>query len=203
MGAMQSILRPAPPPHFDDLDRQLPALPEGMKGEIVDGQLYAMTRPFSPHTTAHTRLVMALAAIDGEPEDGHPGGWLIHTEPELHFVFPDQTHAVAPDVAGWKIGRLSMFPKTGYLQLPPDWVCEVLSEGTASLDKGPKRRLYHRAGVEWLWLIDPIKRTLEAQHRVGDVWVRLGRWQGQDRVRTDPFPEIEINLGRLWANVER
>ena len=201
-GGMQPALRPSPSSSFDELYKQLQSLPEGMTGQIIDGQLYAMTRPFSPHATAHTRLVMALAAIDGEPGDGHPGGWRVHLEPEIHLVLPEQTHAVVPDLAAWRISRLTAFPKTGYLQLSPDWVCEVLSEGTASLDVGPKRRLYHRAGVEWLWFIDPIKHTLEAQRQVGDVWVRVGMWQDQDRARIEPFPEIEINIGRLWEGVE-
>ena len=200
---MQPALHAPPASVFDDLYRQLQALPENMKGEIIEGQLYAMTRPFSPHTVAQGRLMQILAPIDCKPGGGLPGGWVLHVEPEIHLVFPEQTHAVAPDIAGWKIGRLPVIPKVGYLKSAPDWVCEVLSEGTASRDKGPKRRLYHRAGVEWLWLVDPIKRTLEAQHRVGDVWVRLGRWQGEAGARIEPFPEVEVNLGRLWDGVER
>ena len=44
---------------------------------------------------------------------------------------------------------------------PPDWVCEILSEGTEAIDRGKKMRIYRREGVRDVWLLDPRSRTLE------------------------------------------
>ncbi|MDZ7877259.1 MAG: Uma2 family endonuclease, partial [Saprospiraceae bacterium] len=44
---------------------------------------------------------------------------------------------------------------------PPDWICEVLSKGTASRDKGVKFRDYAAHGVTEYWIVDPKKQTVE------------------------------------------
>jgi Uma2 family endonuclease len=189
---------PTHPTHFDLLYAQLQQLPENMRGEIIDGQLYAMTRPFAGHGLVQFRLGACLARYDGrERGPDEPGGWLFQPEPELHLT-TNQLQVVVPDLAGWRRTRLQGFPRGSYVTQAPDWVCEVLSEGTASNAQGPKRRIYHAAGVTWLWLIDPKKRTLLAERREGDLWMRVGRWQGTEVARTEPFPGVDIVLERLW-----
>jgi Uma2 family endonuclease len=42
----------------------------------------------------------------------------------------------------------------------PDWLAEVLSPHTVSHDKVVKLRVYERAGVREVWIVDPIGRTL-------------------------------------------
>ncbi|MCK7472290.1 MAG: Uma2 family endonuclease [Desulfomicrobium escambiense] len=68
---------------------------------------------------------------------------------------------LVPDLAGWRRGALPVMPETAYFTLPPDWVCEVLSPGTARVDRADKMPIYAEHGVSFLWLIDPAPRTLE------------------------------------------
>lgn len=195
---------------FELLYEQLRALPANLKGEIlngklyIDGQLHAMSRPSFSHGVAQAGALIAVQPwADKTPSEGRPGGWLFHLEPELHFPSPHfETDVLVPDVAGWRRERLPKFPRGASLSLAPDWVCEVLSPSTASYDKGQKRSIYHRAGVQWLWLVDPLKRTLEAQRRAGDLFVRIGRWQGDVRVQAEPFSELGIDLTRWWEDAE-
>lgn len=42
----------------------------------------------------------------------------------------------------------------------PDFVAEVLSEGTAAKDLGAKKELYERAGVREYWIIHPDTRSV-------------------------------------------
>ena len=44
----------------------------------------------------------------------------------------------------------------------PDIVIEILSPTTASRDRGVKRKLYERQGVEQYWIVDPIAEAVEA-----------------------------------------
>lgn len=53
-------------------------------------------------------------------------------------------------VAAWRSA-----PDHVSVELAPDWVCEVLSEGTEAHDRGRKMRLYRRADVAHCWLVDP------------------------------------------------
>jgi Uma2 family endonuclease len=59
-----------------------------------------------------------------------------------------------PDVVFVSNQRRSIITRDG-LEGAPDLVVEVLSPGTARLDRGSKRKIYARTGVKELWLADP------------------------------------------------
>src|SRR2546425_3772190 len=83
---------------YADIER----LPENIVGEILNGVLYTHARPATPHARAQSRIESEL---DGPFDRGRggPGGWLIVTEPELHFPSgSDQDDVIVPDLAGWQ-----------------------------------------------------------------------------------------------------
>ncbi len=47
----------------------------------------------------------------------------------------------------------------------PRWVAEVPSLSTERLDRIRKLRLYHRAGIAFVWLVHPVHHTLEVYER--------------------------------------
>jgi Uma2 family endonuclease len=49
----------------------------------------------------------------------------------------------------------------------PDWIAEVLSRSTATYDRTTKLRVFERAGVPEVWLIDPADRTVTI-YRIAD-----------------------------------
>jgi len=90
-------------------------------------------------------------------------------------------------------------PQTAAIELSPDWACEVLSPGTARLDRYQKMPLYAAHGVPWLWLIDPLAKTLEVHRREPEGYLFLGVFTGDVRVRAPPFEAVELSLGPLWG----
>ena len=86
--------------------------------------------------------------------------------------------------------------------LSPDWVCEVLSPGTAVTDRVRKLPIYAREKVNHVWLVDPLLRTLEVMRRQETAWLVLGTYQGDAKIRAEPFDAIELELGLLWADVQ-
>jgi hypothetical protein len=52
--------------------------------------------------------------------------------------------------------------------------------------------------VAYAWLVDPLKRTLEAYALTGGDWHEIGRFTGGDRVAVAPFDAVTINLDDLW-----
>jgi Uma2 family endonuclease len=137
--------------------------------------------------------------------EGGPGGWWILDEPELHFPDPDpeepgDIEALVPDIGGWRRARMPELPETAYFTLAPDWVCEVLSKSTESVDRDEKMPIYAREGVAHAWLIDPLARRLEAYTLIhGRRWSRPEVHEGAARVRLPPFEAIELDLSVLWA----
>ena len=189
----------APAPTFDDLYRQLRALPEAVCGEIIDGSLITSPRPAMPHASSATQILTDLNGRFGRRGGGDtPGGWWIVVEPELHLILPGVTHVLSPDIAGWRRERLPVMPRAASISLAPDWVCEILSPATARYDRKAKARIYHDGGVSWRWLVDPEARTVEAYRREGAFWVQLGVWEDREVARIEPFDAVELDLSLWW-----
>ena len=161
--------------------------------EIIDGTLHTHPRPAPAHTLASSALGNDL----GNPFQfgrGGPGGWWILDEPELHL----EEDVLVPDLAGWRRERKPELPGTAYFTLAPDWMCEVLSNSTRKVDLHGKRPIYAREGVSYLWLVDPIDRTLEAFELRGGQWLLIASAKDDDPVSVRPFNAITFSLGDLW-----
>jgi Uma2 family endonuclease len=174
---------------YDDLRE----VPDHFVAEMFDGDLYATPRPALPHTRAATALGIEL----GGPFDrgrNAPGGWVLLDEPEPHFG----NDVLVPDLAGWRRERLPAVPADAYMTLAPDWVCEVLSASTETLDRGKKLRVYARERVAHVWLLDPLRQTLEVLSLESGKWTVLESHEGRLSVRAPPFAASELELGALW-----
>ncbi len=174
---------------YDDLY----SLPENMTGEIIDGELIATPRPATKHGYAATVMGMKI----GPPYNfgsGGPGGWIFIIEPEVAFG----EHILVPDLAGWKAERFPRTQEYNWIGVIPDWVCEVLSPRTALRDRTVKKTIYGEYRVGYLWLADPLNLTLEAFRLENGQWAPLGVFGEKNKVRIEPFQEIEIDLGDLW-----
>ena len=84
------------------------------------------------------------------------------------------------------------------MTLAPDWICEVLSPTTETLDRGQKLRIYAREGVAHAWLVNPLRQTLEVLGLESGSWRQLGAHEGNANVRARPFDAIELELSTLW-----
>jgi Uma2 family endonuclease len=69
-------------------------------------------------------------------------------------------------------------PAAPFIQLAPDWVCEVV------------------------WLVDPLERMVEVYRLDGDGFRLVVTRGGTDHVRLEPFAAIEVELEALWPNPE-
>jgi len=71
--------------------------------------------------------------------------------------------------------------------------------GTVRLDRIKKAPVYASFGIPHLWLVDPLARSLEVLKLTGSHWALLAAHSEDERVRCEPFQEIEIDLALLWA----
>ncbi|MGC9193926.1 MAG: Uma2 family endonuclease [Syntrophobacteraceae bacterium] len=173
-------------------------IPENMTGEIVDGEMIVHPRPSRKHIFAASRLDKKLGAPYEFGEGGGPGGWIILVEPEIQLG----EHTLVPDLAGWRKERFPVEEETNSISVAPDWICEILSPSTYRLDKIIKMPIYATCGVGFFWLIDPINRTLDAYRLESGKWVASGSFYEDDKVRAEPFQEVEFNLGDLWLTLQ-
>ncbi len=174
---------------------RLIALPDNRVGEIVGGRLYTQPRPAGPHAAACTSLAAEIH-LPYQRGRGGPGGWWIIVEPELHFV--RDTEVLVPDIAGWRRSRLPRPPRGHRFEVIPEWVCEIVSPATAKKDRVVKLPVYARYGVAYLWLVDPLARTLETFALHEGRWTVLGLYKDQDVVSVAPFTDLHLELTALW-----
>ena len=78
----------------------------------------------------------------------------------------------------------------------------MLSPSTAVVDRVRKLPIYAREKVSRVWLVDPWLRTLEVLRRHETSWLVVATYQGDAKIRAEPFDAIELELGILWADVQ-
>jgi Uma2 family endonuclease len=169
-------------------------LPDHVIGEILHGQLITQPRPAPRHARASSIIGGEIVSPYDQGRGG-PGGWWILDEPELHL----DSHILVPDLAGWRRERLPQLPEEAYFSVAPDWVCEVLSPGTARTDRAVKMPIYAEQAVQWLWLVDPDNRILEVYRLLEGHWLLEHTWQNDDVVKAPPFDQISMTLSDLWV----
>jgi Uma2 family endonuclease len=182
--------------HFKTLYEAIEALPEGVTGEILHGQLHTQPRPAMRHAAAASNLVTELIGPYSRGRGG-PGGWWIIVEPELHFV--RDTEVLVPDLAGWRRERMPELPPDQRCESVPDWICEILSPSTRSKDREIKMPLYARYGVAHAWLVDPDAQTLEAYELRGAQWAPLAAYGADDTPAAAPFEAAAFRVADLWS----
>ncbi len=173
--------------------QDLYAIPERMTGEIIDGELIVSPRPSRKHVYATSALGNEIGPAYHSGRGG-PGGWIILIEPEIGLG----KDILVPDLAGWKKERLPASEDHNWISVRPDWICEVLSPGTLGTDRVKKIRIYAQHEVPHLWLIDPIEKILEVYRFQAGSFTVAGVYAENDKVKAEPFPEIEIDLTSLW-----
>jgi Uma2 family endonuclease len=169
-------------------------VPDHLVAEIVDGELFTSPRPALRHAQASSTLGGELFGPFHRGRGG-PGGWLILDEPEMHLG----ADIIVPDLAGWRRTRLATVPDEPFLELAPDWVCEIMSPSTERLDRAAKLDIYAREAVGYAWLINPITRTLEVYRLDAGQWVRVGTYGDDQIVHAVPFDVLALDLLVLWG----
>jgi hypothetical protein len=170
------------------------ALPPHVVGEIVYGVLHSHPRPAPRHGVAANNLGHEVTGPFRLGRGG-PGGWIFMVEPELHLG----PHVVVPDIAGWRVERLTPFPETAFIESPPDWLAEVLSPSTQAIDRTDKLSVYAEFGVKHCWYVDPIARTLEVFALTGGKWLIANTFREVDPVTAPPFEVHTFPLDVLWV----
>ena len=145
---------------------QLLQLPDdGNCYELVRGELVAM----APAGFLHGVIVDRIGRRIGDFVERHSLG--VSAAAETGFQIEHDTDTVrAPDYAFISHERLSgRSPASGYAQVTPDLVVEVISPHDRQSDVDAKTAMWLDAGVRLVWVVDPVRRTVAAHHEHGTV----------------------------------
>ena len=190
--------KPLPPPRATYAD--LVAADPLLIAELIAGTLYTSRRLPPLLSIACMEIFATLFGPLGEKHAG-PGGWIFLKAVEVHFPDPTEVGAIdalVPDIGGWTRARVPTVPNVEAMTLAPDWICEVLSPSSQSLDREVKMPIYAREGVRHAWLVDPLAKRLEVYTLdAGGRWSEPVIHQGDEVVHAVPFAAIGLHLSDL------
>ena len=122
-----------------------------------------------------------------------PGGWWIVTEVSVAY---EAHQCPSHDIAGWRKERLPGRP-SGVSEVPPDWVCEIVSPGHERKDTLTLFLLLQRHRVPFYWLIWPEDRVLIAHQLEGGSYRVVKTITGEASARIPPFDSVELDLAYI------
>lgn len=175
--------------------RDLEAMPEieGVRYEIIDGELYVSTAPHWGHQRASSMLTAALVPWSESSRLGE-------AMPTPGLVFPGDQNVI-PDLVWISAARLSgSLDDAGHLTVAPELVVEVLSPGPSNefRDRAIKLDLYARLGVDEYWIVDWRARLVEVYRRLGAELQRVSTLSNTDVLTSPLLPGFACPIARLW-----
>jgi Uma2 family endonuclease len=159
--------------------------------ELIGGDIVRRPMARFSHGRAQNRTARALGTFDAG--DGHGGGWWLATEVSVAY---EPHECPSHDLAGWRRERLPR-PPDGVIELPPDWVCEIVSPGHEQKDTRVLPLLLKRHRVPHYWLIWPEERRLTAHSLQNGDWRHIATLADGQRGRVPPFDTVELDLADL------
>lgn len=164
---------------------------DGSRYELVHGELRSMT----PAGYRHGRIALELGRrIGNHVADAGLGDVLSAETGFLLSRNPDTVRA--PDVAYVRADRArDLASMTGFAQLAPDLVVEVVSPSDRASDVAEKAVSWIDAGVRLVWVVDPSAHLVTVYHP--DGLVRLVRGPGAVLDGEDVLPGFSLPLSEV------
>lgn len=126
------------------------ALPDGERAELIDGRIYSMATP----NRIHQKILMELCFILNNYVKVQQGSCEVYPAPFAVFIGKDDKNYVEPDIS--VICDKSKLTDKG-CHGAPDFIIEIVSPSSRKMDYTTKNALYSDFGVREYWIVDPVK----------------------------------------------
>ncbi|MEA2570212.1 MAG: hypothetical protein QOI24_2213 [Acidobacteriota bacterium] len=164
---------------------------DGQRYELIDGELFVVPAPNSPHQFA---ILNIAAALHGYLL--REGGGRVAMAPLDVILSP--ANVVQPDVLFVRDQNASRIEFRGVVGAP-DLVVEALSNSTKRRDETVKRELYERFGVTEYWIVDPAAKTVKVLRLAGARYETVAELRDNDTLTSPQFPGLALPLATIFA----
>lgn len=165
-------------------------LPEDVRAELIDGQIFYMSSPNRVHQEILGYLFEKIANyIDRKKDSGKvyptPFAVRLFKDSNKTIVEPDICVVCDPD-------KLTDQGCTG----APDWIIEIISPGNPGNDYICKLNLYAKAGVREYWIVDPRSKKVLVYY-LGQTELEVKTYTLQDKIKVNIYNDLWINFKEL------
>ena len=170
------------------LVKEIYALPEGERAELIDGEIYDM----APPNRIHQELVQQLGRTIGNYIEDHHGGYRVYPAPFAVFLNQDDKTYVEPDIS--VICDNDKLDENG-CNGAPDWIIEIVSPSSQRMDYLTKLFKYRTAGVREYWIVNPMKQTVLV-YSFGEM-EDSRQYLFEDEIDVGIYPGFSIKISEL------
>jgi Uma2 family endonuclease len=163
--------------------------PEGVRLELVNGEIAVSPSPVPSHSHIITTLVILIGTHVRQQRLGR----LLQ---DVDTIIDDY-NVRRPDILYFSTDRAHLIGKKA-IEGPPDLCIEVLSPGSITIDRNDKFSQYQELGVLHYWIVDPEQRRIDGFSLKNGALCPSGAAQHGDIARLPPFPDLQIPLAELW-----
>ncbi len=172
------------------------ALPEDdtspVKYELEFGELVEVTRPTWEHNELAHELEHIIRNYVRSKRLGRVSGDI------LVILDEERDLSYAPDIVFVATEHLDRI-REGRVYGAPDLVVEILSPTTAHRDVGIKKRIYHTYGVQWYWVVDMERKTVEEYRWTGEGYLLTQVVLPNEVFQPKAFPDLTIDFQDLFG----
>jgi len=165
-------------------------LPENVRAELIDGQIYYMAAP----SRIHQKILMELSATIRDFIRSQKGPCEVYPAPFAVKLFSeDDKNVVEPDISViCDPNKLTDRGCTG----APDWIVEIVSPSNSSHDYVCKLNLYANAGVKEYWIVDSKDQTILVYFFEQDSF-NVHQYTFQDKIKVNIYDDLSIDFTEL------
>jgi len=162
-------------------------LPENVRAELIDGQIYYMAAP----SRIHQEILGFMFNTIFNHVTSHKTPCKVYPAPFAVKLFSeDGKNVVEPDISViCDPNKLTDRGCTG----APDWIIEIVSPGNFSHDYVRKLNLYMDAGVREYWIVNPINHSVYVYFLEEDKF-RTTAYTFQDKIKVNIYDDLWIDF---------
>ena len=168
------------------------SLPEGVRAELIDGQLWDLASPSRVHQEILAELTVRMRTYVAQKG----GSCKVYPAPFAVNLFADDTTFVEPDVS--VVCDRSKLSDRG-CEGAPDLVVEVVSPSNRGMDYVTKTNVYREAGVREYWVVDPAMARTTVYHYENDPAPIV--YPFAEPVPVMIFGDLQIDLAQIVAQM--
>lgn len=165
------------------------ALPEDVRAELIDGQIYYQAAP----SRVHQKISGTLYYKIRDYIESKNGSCEVYPAPFAVKLCEDRKTIVEPDISViCDRGKLTDKGCTG----APDWIIEIVSPSNSSHDYIRKLNLYADAGVREYWIVNPIEQSIFVYHLEKDSF-KAKSYTFQDKIKINIYDDLWIDFQEI------
>lgn len=164
----------------------------GMRYEVIEGDLYMSPAPRS----IHQRIIARLYGYLWDYLKDQSVGEALFAP--IDVILPGLASPVQPDLLFIAHNRLDII-KEKFIEGIPDLIVEILSPGNPALDWRTKFRVYAQAGVREYWIIDPDTCIIEINVLRGQAYAPLGSFGPGEQTRSEVLADFSLSVSDICS----